>query len=1175
MMWRLNIPILLTVVLAAPSLADDPAASPSWIDGYRVRFALRVIDDLLTSDVQTIIARIPTGGWLKPDATDIRVRDADGQNIPAIVLAHDPLGDTIIQFRRRGNDRWYWVYVSNPNAPGKDLAFEAKVATAKEQSLQAGLLKMRLAKESAKKAAALRDLRAAIARQDAIFKQASTNLDTWQAALPQREAERVAADAVVPPAKASLDAATIAHAPFQKVADEKTALARAAATEASRARAAANKAANAHNAAVEKLDATTQLLAADPPPSADQKVVLRQQIADLRSSVPALKTTMTTTETSAAGKEAVSAAAAKVAADARLAAAPTDTVLKQARTAHGQVTGAANRATVRVTEAKNAIKSESKLKADSQAALAKLRPTLPATEKAATDAKAANDHALVDARQKEAAYFDLAAAADPRLLKEGLTVEFREWGGDKLADWAEVVEGLRRSDNVLGGAVVDEVLQNVNPFRRADPRNFAASYRGFLKVDQPGVYSFFVNGDDATFLFINGYKVYSRTGTNTPLRGGVKLYGIGADIQLEEGVHPFEVHHVIGNTSRATGLCTFMWLTPGSKQWQWVPSTAFNAAMTAVPVGVEAWDGRPIAVFDYSIDDVLTADGVSLYLARFAAATSLGATPNVAWTFADGTTSSDPSLTHIFFDQGDSEVGLQSHPAMPAFTRRCHVWMPANPTGPHAIRTAVEVFSAIDVTKLAVRDLNDVYYFLRLCDQPGRWLVMERVCRHLLSQEGLDIKYRALLYGSLMKAIATQGRGAEALKVLDQAAAEVGALRTLDGAVRLDAANVQRHVLKDYRAAGGLYAQIIQGNERLRHPLIKQAAVAWGDMYLDAGDVARAGQAYRLARELGSVGAIAEGKTDAVKRGALLRVAEQQLRQGNVEQTHRLLWRIEQEFPEQKLEGLYRYLRGDSERHAGRYDQAIRDYEMLLTMRQWAGFRAQALYGIADCYYRMEEPAAALTWLTELQESFPDVYEQRELDAYRQNIERRSATMAERQGAAADDGDSSNVTKAFSERRVDFEPESDTVAAESLPVRYLPSLGFDGSHTAMIASTGGNPAQVAEIELKNLPPQGRLWVELWYRTRGASARGNGMIQVSVFDDAKRTIQNVSVNRQRTFGQWHKIALDMTMPTTLDGTVRVLARENEGILDIDGVRVRHVSDRQRDALGRFVQGADPQ
>ncbi|MAE62384.1 MAG: hypothetical protein CMJ49_13640 [Planctomycetaceae bacterium] len=1162
------------MALAASVLGDTTGTAPDWLEGYRVRFPVRVVSDAKKLDAKTIIVRIPTGGWLKPDATDIRVCGPDGGIIPAIVLAHDPLGDTIIQFRQESKEERYWVYVSNPDAPGKDLAFEARVSTAKEASIQAGLLKMRLAKVSAENASALRDLLAEIGKQQGIFDQASTNLATWQEALPKREAEHATAKVLVPPAKTTLDQAAAAHAPFQKIADEKTALSRAASTKAKRAQAAAARAAQAHNAAIGKLNTAQQKLAADPAPSEQETAELNQRIADLKSALPELEAVVQSTAAAAVPLEAEAAAAKQVATDARLAAAPTDTTLKQARTQHTQLSNAAKQAAARVAKAKNVITSESKLKADAQAALAKLQPTLPGIKKAATDSKTASDNAVTDARAKEATYFDLAAAVDPRLLKEGLTVEFREWSGDKFADWAQVVEGLQCSDNVLGGAVVTEVIQNVNPFRRADPRNFAASYRGYLKVDKPGVYSFFVNGDDATFLFINGYKVYSRTGTNPPLRGRVELYGIGADIQLERGVHPFEVHHVIGNTAEATGHCTLMWLTPNSKAWQWVPRTAFTAAHIAVPVGVEAWDGQPIAVFDYGIDDVLTVDGVSLFLTRFAAAASPGVSPNVTWSFDDGTTSQNPSPTHIFFKEGDVVVTLQSHPTLPAFRRRCHVWTPPVPTNPLAIGTAVEMLSEIDVTQLQVRDLNDIYHFLRLCEQPDRWPVMERVCDHLLAQPELDVKYRALLYGSLIEAIARQGRGTEAVKIFDRAVAEIGSLRTLDGAVRLDTAYVQRQVLKDYAAAGKLYAQVIQGNERLRHPLIRQAAVAWGDMYLDAGDLARAGEAYRLARQLGSIGAVAGGKTDAVKRGALLRVAEQQLTQGNIEQTYRLLWRIENEFPEQKLEGLYRYMRAESDRHAGRYDQAIRNYEMLLNLRQWGGFRPQAFHGIADCYYRMGDSDEALKWLTALQESYPNEYQQRDLDSVRARIETRRSAFQQQQ--AADTGGDAAVQEipTFSDRHVNYEQPDDVALIGSQRAGPIPALGFDGPHVVTALRPGFGYAQVANVSMVNLPPQGNLWLEMWYRTRGTSAHDREMIIVKVAgDDAPAGV--VSAPPQRTFGLWHKIVLESPALNTFNGSFAVFVPESAGILEIDGVRVRHVSDRQHDALRRFVQGADPQ
>src|SRR5436190_863892 len=77
-------------------------------------------------------------------------------------------------------------------------------------------------------------------------------------------------------------------------------------------------------------------------------------------------------------------------------------------------------------------------------------------------------------------------------LKEGIAVEIRRWAGDDLNDWATVREGLTSSDNVIGNAVVSEIVENCNPVRPNDPRNYASSYRGFLNIPTDGVYRFFL-----------------------------------------------------------------------------------------------------------------------------------------------------------------------------------------------------------------------------------------------------------------------------------------------------------------------------------------------------------------------------------------------------------------------------------------------------------------------------------------------------------------------------------------------------------------------------------------------------------------------------------------------------------------------------------------------------------
>ena len=143
--------------------------------------------------------------------------------------------------------------------------------------------------------------------------------------------------------------------------------------------------------------------------------------------------------------------------------------------------------------------------------------------------------------------------AKPPVMQEGLTVEVREWAGDDLKDWATVRTGLQKSETVIGNAVVPDIVQTTNPARPGDIRKFAASYRGFLKIDKAGVYRFFANADDAVFLFIDGFKVFERAGSNKKLVGNVPVNKIGNDVELKAGVHPIEVHHVLGNNPDAVG----------------------------------------------------------------------------------------------------------------------------------------------------------------------------------------------------------------------------------------------------------------------------------------------------------------------------------------------------------------------------------------------------------------------------------------------------------------------------------------------------------------------------------------------------------------------------------------------------------------------------------------------
>ena len=80
------------------------------------------------------------------------------------------------------------------------------------------------------------------------------------------------------------------------------------------------------------------------------------------------------------------------------------------------------------------------------------------------------------------------------------------------------------------------IAQNVNPARPDTPRNFAASYRGFLRIEEAGTYKFFLGAEHAAFLFIDGERVWEQKGAQ---HFAVTIpANAWAEVELTAGVHP-------------------------------------------------------------------------------------------------------------------------------------------------------------------------------------------------------------------------------------------------------------------------------------------------------------------------------------------------------------------------------------------------------------------------------------------------------------------------------------------------------------------------------------------------------------------------------------------------------------------------------------------------------------
>jgi tetratricopeptide (TPR) repeat protein len=363
---------------------------------------------------------------------------------------------------------------------------------------------------------------------------------------------------------------------------------------------------------------------------------------------------------------------------------------------------------------------------------------------------------------------------------------------------------------------------------------------------------------------------------------------------------------------------------------------------------------------------------------------------------------------------------------------------------------------------------------------------------------------------------------------------------------------------------------MLEDFKRVDHPNLRRAAIRWGDMLAESGDLVEAAKAYRLANTLGGERFEKTAQVSAIERGAELRKVDKVLKDGNIHQARVILSQIEVNFPEQKLEGLYRFLRAEADRYGGHYEEAIRNYEILVRLQQWAGYRSRALAGVADSYNRMGKLDSALEWYDRVKQADPDYYDKAKLAERRRLVEARQVRLKE----SGEKGD-----MFFAGYRTRFEPSEQQTWPELTNLSVTPGLGLEGRHVARFAQASlANPANGFRFlrPVRNLNPDGWYWVEFWYRdTLGGYNHGNQQqVYAWISPEGDKEIYNPkgpALYLERTYGQWRKLGFKFKAPAAQDGLFVVQYLNPAGVLDIDGLSIRPISDPQNDSLLGFLEG----
>jgi tetratricopeptide (TPR) repeat protein len=763
------------------------------------------------------------------------------------------------------------------------------------------------------------------------------------------------------------------------------------------------------------------------------------------------------------------------------------------------------------------------------------------------------------------------------LPKEGLTVEYRNWAGDSMRDWKDVATGLLNASSITGNAIVTEIIQHYNPFRPADARNFAASFRGYITLPEDGRYRFFVNSDDASFVFINNQLVHMAPGGSVFRTGKLEIDHptAGVPFEIKKGTYPVEVHQVVGNSSTANPRMIFIWAKPnqmtkdGDDKWDYVPTSAYSHAMMAVVNKVEQSSGRFAPVFTIGQMDTLETSGVMMFLVHVQAHGDIGDGKDLKWDMGDGTVvTGKTGFTHLYLSDGVYEVTLSNGNNVPLYKKTIAPFSFPSNTNPNSLSEAVKNLESRDMRSLKSSDLRKVLEFLRLSHQRNRWELQEKVANALIDDPTTDIVTRAVAYSALAEAMGHMGKAREGVDLLEGKLTDFKNQPGLIIQLRLRQAALLYGFLKDLAQASSIYDSIIEEYKYIEDPNVRLAAIHWGDMLVDSGDYPRAASVYRKVHELGvrGDGAVA-GEMDNVREGAQLRMAELSLRRGDIRGTRQILRKIEQRNPEQRMEVLSRFLIAETDRLAGRYDDAMRGYEYLLAQRQGVP-QEQVLRSLADTAARKGDYDVALSVAARVKEMNPDFYEKQKMEDFVKFVTDRKARI--------DAGE-----KIFTSIQVDFNPQRlESMGGKIENSKSSWGLGVRSRVVGMQGPSGDKknpPLSKIWIPVRNVEPDGLYWIDITYRENYGSGDKAGGMRAVIYDvtdpEKPRHVAEDKADLPRTFGQWYRQGMLVRARgiRSQDGLIEVRVGGGKGIVEIDSVRVERVDPYEEDALQNFVDG----
>lgn len=530
----------------------------------------------------------------------------------------------------------------------------------------------------------------------------------------------------------------------------------------------------------------------------------------------------------------------------------------------------------------------------------------------------------------------------------GLILETRSYAGVAVGTLAEFRKAFDRAGKQEGRDLVGQVQFGYNPF--GPSQNFLSRFTGWLQCPTDGSYEFATSSDDASFLLVDGQEVCSWPGEHPAIRDARHT----GKIDLTAGAHRFEYCH-----QQLGGDCFMVaaWNPPGRPAGQVVPipPDAFLPVVPARlgPVELSNGDWVPDFLAQNVGEAVLTPED-DRHLVRMHFENLTGPDRlkegKVAWSFGDGTTSSEVSPDHVYLVEGTYQVSL----TVDGSGGRRSVGARVDARRSFARQASAiddragyeSIIRSYDFKGMPVEQLYwGMYYF----DRIGRPDDVIAAGRELISRK--DLADEAIAFDAVMLLGETERmKGTDFAGV--QKLYEDFETRLKDPAHRATLAlargDLYQWHLKDLVRAEGCYRHILADYRDTAKPETRRKALyRLGEIYRWRGDGVKTREFFERAGRIPVNDLTAAQRK--VRPGYLARAIEDYIRSDQMNDAYQLLTQWAWEYPTDMLEGYWSSLRIQWLIKNKEYPGGIDEAETLLKVNPQSTYAVRVLMLAADC----------------------------------------------------------------------------------------------------------------------------------------------------------------------------------------------------------------------------------